>query len=139
MKIEEKIRVHLKSYKALHGKTQKEMAEIIGVSYATYQALENGIVKTLDVLNKLKATTGFNEKNVYNSGFAGEEIIKLKKEVIELRAFINIIFSVLSGLSAKAEKKKLEKRSGELQTLIDDEYDRLYKKYLKEQERDQGV
>ena len=139
MKVEEKIRNHLKSYKAVHGKTQKEMAEIIGISYATYQGLEKGVVKTLDVLNKLKATTGFNEKNVYGSGLAGEEIVKLKKEIIELRAFINVLLPVVSKLSAKEEEQKFETRFGELQKATDVEYDRLYKRYLKEQEREQGM
>lgn len=138
MNIEEKIRNHLATYRHTHGiKSQKEMARIIGISYTTYQELEKGIVKKVDTLNKLKASTGFNEKNVYTQGFAGEEFVKLKEEIIELNAFANVVLPVISKLSAKDERVKFETRFGELQKAIDDEYDRLHKKYLRELERDQ--
>ena len=78
----------------------------------------------------------FGKKDVIlNSGFAGEEIVKLKKEIIELRAFINVLLPVVSDISASLSKKRLETRLGELQRATDAEFDRLYEKYIKEQER----
>ena len=81
-------------------------------------------------------TLGGRKDVIINSGFAGEEIIKLRKEIIELRAFVNVFLPVISKLSAKEEKVKFETRFGDLQKATDDEYDRLYMKFLKEQERE---
>lgn len=136
MKIEEKIRAHLAAYKKAHNKTQKEMAELIGIAYSTYQDLEKGIVRTVGVLNKLKLTTGFNEKNVYSQGLAGDEIVKLRVEIIKINSFINVFLPIISRLSAKDEMKMFETKLLELQKATDGEYDRLYKEYLKEQEQE---
>lgn len=51
------------------------MAQIIGVSYATYQQMEKGIIKKAEGFEKLKKTTGFSstQENMYgihNSGSA---------------------------------------------------------------------
>lgn len=138
MKTEDKIKAHLAAYKSTHSKTQKEMAALIGISYATYQDLEKGIVRTVSVLNKLKSATGFNEKNLYSKGFAGEELVKMKKEIMELRAFVNVLLPTISTLSAKDERKTFETKFGELQKATDVEYDRLYREYLEEQEQEKG-
>ena len=58
--MEEKIKKFLADYRQKNGKTQKEMAQFIGVSYATYQDMEKGIIRKIDGFNKLKAATGFN-------------------------------------------------------------------------------
>jgi len=79
------------------------------------------------------------DKMISRSAFAGDEILKTKKEIIELRAFINVLLPVVSKLSAQEEKQKFETRFGELQKAIDAEYDRLYTKYLREQEREAAL
>ena len=142
MKEADKLINHLKAYRATNGLTQLEMSVVIGVSNRTYQKIEEtGTVKKIDTLNCIKEKTGFvdtqkSADTLRGSGLAGEEIVKLKKETIKLQAFINILLSVVSGLSSKSEKKSLETKYGELLKLTDDEYDRLYRKYLKEQERE---
>ena len=142
MKETNKLINHLKAYRATKGLTQLQMAAFIGVSNRTYQKIEEtGTVKKIDTLNYIKEKTGFVDTQksadiLRGSGFAGEEIVKLKKETIKLQAFINILLSVVSGLSSKSEKKSLETKYGELLKLTDDEYDRLYREYLKERERE---
>lgn len=55
----ERIKQYLIQYRKTHKKTQKEMAEFLGVSYVTYQNMERGDIKKIESLNVLKEKIGF--------------------------------------------------------------------------------
>jgi DNA-binding XRE family transcriptional regulator len=120
---------HLKAYRAKHGKSQKEMAAFIGVSYRTYQDMETqGIVKKLDVLNKLKEKTGFvnTQENAPVAKDTLENLMILtRKEITLLRATVRILTLKLINLEAKATKRPFDEVSLDVQKKIGEEMKHL--------------
>lgn len=97
--MEERIIAHLAQFRAKNKKSQKEMAVLLGVSYATYQEIEQGIIKKLDTLRKLKEKTGFSpETGIHVNGHDPKDVIiqslsetvnQLSKRVGELIEIVN--------------------------------------------------
>ena len=91
----EVIKAHLAAYRKETGLTQKQMYPVLGVSYATYQALEKGIINTIDVLDKLVEKTGLvvTYKSMYDS----------KKENIETTRERELSDKLISRLEKEIE------------------------------------
>lgn len=135
MKIEERIQDHLKAYRAKNGKSQKEMAAYLGVSYVTYQEMERGIVKSVKNFNKIKDKTGFNsdtQETVYEKeGDVGNELNRLIELSIKHEATLDVLRLSVEGILADLKGKSLALVSGELQQAIRMRADKLYDEFLK--------
>jgi transcriptional regulator with XRE-family HTH domain len=136
MKMEDKIIEHLKTYRAKHGKTQKEMAALMHVSYRTYQDMETlGIVKKIDALNRLKELTGF--KSTQENALVAKDtlenlMILTRKEVTLLRATARILTLKLINLESKATKRPFDEVSLDVQKKIAEEMKHLEDELHKE-------
>jgi DNA-binding XRE family transcriptional regulator len=117
LKAEDKIREHLKAYRAKMGKTQKEMAEYLGVSYVTYQEMEKGIVKSVKVLNILKDKTGYassTKQNMYDDEtiyIKDKDLHEFTGDRVELIAAMRAAIKILTLRNIENEVKLSELES----------------------------
>ena len=138
MKNEERIREHLKTYRAKNGKTQKEMAELLGVSYVTYQEMERGVVKSLKVLNKIKEKTGYNtQETMYGNDVitgnadVGQELNRLIELSIKHEAEIEVLRLLVVNILAVQRGKEFPSVEEEVIQAMRMRSDRLFDEYSK--------
>lgn len=138
MKNEERIREHLKTYRAKNGKTQKEMAELLGVSYVTYQEMERGVVKSLKVLNKIKEKTGYNtQETMYGNDVikgnadVGQELNRLIELSIKHEAEIEVLRLLVVNILAVQKGKESALVEEEVIQAMRMRSDRLFDEYSK--------
>jgi DNA-binding XRE family transcriptional regulator len=138
LKTEDKIREHLKIFRAQSGKTQKQMAAYLGVSYVTYQEMEKGIVKSVKGLNLLKEKTGFrtqeneyNKETVERKADVGQELNRLIELSIKHEAEIEVLRVLIVSILAVQKGKESPLVEEEVIQAMKMRADRLFYEYSK--------
>lgn len=66
--------------------------------------------------------------------YAGDEIVKLKNEVLMLHAQMTVLMATVASRISQMRDKEFSVILGEIQQAMQMEYERIYKEYLKEQQ-----